>query len=81
MLTLTSSGDPTGADDSKTQSPLQLTTGNDCLIFQLLYFPTEFESDAKKLMDDYGLSVGNDVDLRGLAAEKLGDLRSGRNLG
>ncbi|KAB5527592.1 hypothetical protein DKX38_021439 [Salix brachista] len=29
-------------------------------------------------MDDYGLSVGNAVDLRGLAAEKLGDLRSGR---
>uniref|UniRef100_A0A6N2MJN0 3'-5' exonuclease domain-containing protein n=1 Tax=Salix viminalis TaxID=40686 RepID=A0A6N2MJN0_SALVM len=59
---------------------LQLTAGNDCLIFQLLYCPTEFESDAKKLMDDYGLSVGNAVDLRGLAAEKLGDLRLAREV-
>ncbi|KAJ6316876.1 hypothetical protein OIU78_020042 [Salix suchowensis] len=74
---------------------LQLTAGNDCLIFQLLYCPTGIpqslyaflsdttytfvgvgiENDAKKLMDDHGLRVGNAVDLRGLAAEKLGDLK------
>ncbi|KAJ9179773.1 hypothetical protein P3X46_008101 [Hevea brasiliensis] len=30
------------------------------------------ESDVEKLVEDYGLSVRNTVDLRGLAAEKLG---------
>jgi ribonuclease D len=33
------------------------------------------EGDVKKLTEDYELSVGNAVDLRGLAAEKLGDSR------
>ncbi|CAN0891046.1 3'-5' exonuclease [Linum grandiflorum] len=31
------------------------------------------ESDVEKLVEDYGLMVGNSLDLRGLAAEKLGD--------
>ncbi|KAL9373512.1 hypothetical protein Peur_033132 [Populus x canadensis] len=74
---------------------LQLSAGNDCLIFQLLHCPTGIpqslhdflsdmtytfvgvgiEGDVKKLTEDYELSVGNAVDLRGLAAEKLGDSR------
>ncbi|KAJ6304328.1 hypothetical protein OIU77_018069 [Salix suchowensis] len=96
LLALTSSGDPTlGRRFDNPVATLQLTAGNDCLIFQLLYCPTGIpqslcaflsnttytfvgvgiENDAKKLMDDHGLRVGNAVDLRGLAAEKLGDLK------
>ncbi|KAJ6380727.1 hypothetical protein OIU77_029596 [Salix suchowensis] len=42
---------------------LQLSTDKDCLIFQLLHCPT---------VGDYDVSIGNAVDLRVLAAEKLG---------
>ncbi|KAG6769041.1 hypothetical protein POTOM_024656 [Populus tomentosa] len=71
---------------------LQLSTGKDCLIFQLLHCPTGIpqslydflsnknytfvgvgiEGDVEKLVEDYDVSMGNAVDLRVLAAEKLG---------
>uniref|UniRef100_A0A6N2NL78 Uncharacterized protein n=1 Tax=Salix viminalis TaxID=40686 RepID=A0A6N2NL78_SALVM len=52
FLALTSSGDPTGPDDLKTQSLLQLTAGNDCLIFQLLYCPTGIPQSLYAFLSD-----------------------------
>ncbi|XP_011040699.1 PREDICTED: Werner Syndrome-like exonuclease [Populus euphratica] len=79
----------------QTENPvatLQISTGKDCLIFQLLHCPTGIpqslydflsnknytfvgvgiEGDVEKLVEDYDVSMGNAVDLRVLAAEKLG---------
>ncbi|KAF2288051.1 hypothetical protein GH714_004111 [Hevea brasiliensis] len=40
--------------------------------WEFLFVGVGIESDVEKLVEDYGLSVRNTVDLRGLAAEKLG---------